>query len=85
VDSSNDIHERMHHQLQEVLRSSFSQVEAWHPYELAALQILIFAEGANPIQLRMPLPYPAESKIGTSYQVKIYQSMNASARPENFE
>jgi hypothetical protein len=33
----------------------------------------------------MPLPYPAESEIGASYQVKLYQSMNTSASPENFE
>jgi hypothetical protein len=33
----------------------------------------------------MPLPYPVESEIGASYQVKLYQSMNTSARPENFE
>jgi hypothetical protein len=33
----------------------------------------------------MPLPYPAESKIGASNQVKLYQSMNTSARLDNFE
>jgi hypothetical protein len=33
----------------------------------------------------MPLPYPAESEIGTGYQVKLYQSMNTSACLENFE
>jgi hypothetical protein len=33
----------------------------------------------------MPLSYPAKSKIGTSYQVQFYQTMNTSARPENFE
>jgi hypothetical protein len=33
----------------------------------------------------MPLLYLAESEIGASYQLKLYQSMNALARPENFE
>jgi hypothetical protein len=47
-DLSNGTHERIQHQLQEVSRSSFSQVEAWHPYELAVPQILFFAEEANP-------------------------------------
>jgi hypothetical protein len=33
----------------------------------------------------MPLPHPAESKIGASYQIEFYQKMNTSAHPENFE
>jgi hypothetical protein len=33
----------------------------------------------------VPLPYPAESKIGTSYQIEFYQAMNTMARPENIE
>jgi hypothetical protein len=33
----------------------------------------------------MPLPYPAKSEIGTSYQVELYQTLNTSAHPENFE
>jgi hypothetical protein len=47
-DLSNDTHERIQRQLQEVSRSSFSQVEAWHPDELAAPQILFFMEEENP-------------------------------------
>jgi hypothetical protein len=46
--SNNDTRERIQHQLQEVLGSSSSPVEAWHPYELATPQILFFAEEANP-------------------------------------
>jgi hypothetical protein len=33
----------------------------------------------------MPLPHPAKSEIGTSYQVEFHEMMNTSARPENFE
>jgi hypothetical protein len=33
----------------------------------------------------VPLSYPAKGKISTSHQVKLYQAMNASARPKNIE
>jgi hypothetical protein len=37
------------------------------------------------IQPSMPLSYSAKSKIGTSYQVELYQAMNTLAHPENFK
>jgi hypothetical protein len=42
-------------------------------------------EHGTEIQPRMPLPYPAKSENGTSYQIELYQVMNTSACPENFE
>jgi hypothetical protein len=37
------------------------------------------------VKLRVPLPHPAKSKVGTSNQVKLYKLMNTLTHLKNFE